>query len=77
MTRAFMSAGRDEALADGVAGGFAAAAVREARRILGETEPDGPQTACLGIERIAARNCAPSAWTDALADALRAFMGEE
>lgn len=56
-------------------GDFGPAAEREARRILAETEPDGPQTALFGIERIAARNCAPNEWTGALADALRAFVG--
>lgn len=51
-------------------------AEREARRILAEVEPEGPQTASFGIERIAARNCAPNVWTGALAEALAAFVGE-
>jgi hypothetical protein len=51
-------------------------AEREARAILAETEPDGPQTASFGIERVAARNCAPNVWTGALAEALAAWIGE-
>lgn len=73
--RAFMSGGAQEALGRlQVLEQTERAAVREARRILAETEPDEPQTALFGIERIAARNCAPNEWTGALADALRAFV---
>ena len=49
-------------------------AEREARRILAETEPDTCQTASFGIERVAARNCAPNEWTGALAETLAAFV---
>ncbi len=50
------------------------AAIREARRILAETEPDEPQTFLVGIDRLSGR--AKDPWTDALADALAAFVKE-